>query len=218
MRQSAKLVSCTKEPEKLIMYCARVSNPQNQDSGNTKLISYCIRHGHWSPFEMAHAVIEIKTTRAISPQILRHRSFSFQEFSQRYAKVEDLDNPVDFDMRLAGATNRQSSRPVEWDKMDMDQVEALKAAQNAVRDSRMAYGKLVDSGFAPETARNILPLCTPTTLYMAGNIRSWIHYVQLRTKPDTQLEHREIALKIRCILNEIVPVTMEAVDRLQDKG
>jgi thymidylate synthase (FAD) len=217
MKQSVSLVSATPDAEKLIMYCARVSNPINQHSEDTKLLTYCIRHGHWSPFEMAHAVFEISTTRAIAAQILRHRSFSFQEFSQRYSVV-DLDNSmIDFDMRLAGSTNRQSSIPVDWNTATQEQRIALQRAQETVYKSCEVYTALIDAGFAAETARNILPLCTPTKLYMAGNMRSWIHYVLLRTKPDTQQEHREIAIRIMAELCKLIPVTMKAVEKYQQE-
>jgi thymidylate synthase (FAD) len=215
MKQSVSLVSATPDAEKLIMYCARVSNPINQHSEDTKLLTYCIRHGHWSPFEMAHAVFEISTTRAIAAQILRHRSFSFQEFSQRYSVVDLTCGTPDFDMRLAGTTNRQSSIPVDWSTASEGQRMVLKQAQEVVQKSCETYANLIEAGFAAETARNILPLCTPTKLYMAGNIRSWIHYVLLRTKPDTQQEHRDIAFRIMAELCKLVPVTMVAVEKYQ---
>lgn len=217
MKPQVELIRWTSNPEHLIMWCARVSNPANQESEDTRLLSYCIRHGHWSPFEMAHAVFEIQTTRAISAQILRHRSFSFQEFSQRYAEVPELECLADFDMRLAGATNRQSSLPVDWRSATQEQKDALKEAQEAVRQATKAYRNLLDAGFANETARNILPLCTPTKIYMAGNIRSWIHYVLLRTKPDTQQEHREIALAVKDELKRLLPITMAAVEKYHAK-
>ena len=217
MKPGVDLIRCTPKAESLIMWCARISNPANQESEDTRLLSYCIRHGHWSPFEMAHAVFEIRTTRAISAQILRHRSFSFQEFSQRYAEVPELEWLSDFDMRLAGATNRQSSLPMDWRTATQEQKDALKEAQDAVVQATKAYRKLLDAGFANETARNILPLCTPTKIYMAGNIRSWIHYVLLRTKPDTQQEHRDIALAIKEQLKHLLPVTMAAVEKYHSK-
>lgn len=205
-----RLVSITPDAEALIGYCARVSSPQNQGKDATRLLRYCIRHGHWSPFEMAHAVMEIQTTRAISAQILRHRSFSFQEFSQRYAEVETP--PRDPDQRLAGATNRQSSLPVDWRYAPLGQLAALNEGQKAVQASWRAYKALLDAGFATETARMVLPLCTPTRLYMAGNIRSWLHYIELRKKSDTQEEHRVIAENIHAILQRTIPTIMSAFD------
>lgn len=207
---SVRLISITPDAEDLIGYCARVSSPQNQGKDATRLLRYCIRHGHWSPFEMAHAVIEIETTRAISAQLLRHRSFSFQEFSQRYAQVHD--KPRDPDQRLAGTTNRQSSLPVDWPNTTLYQQHAVRAAQEAIQASWDAYVSLVDAGFATETARMVLPLCTPTRLYMAGNIRSWLHYIDLRKKSDTQEEHRIIAENIHAILQRAIPTIMSAFD------
>lgn len=207
---SAKLIWITPDAEETIGYCARVSSPHNQGKDASRLLRYCIRHGHWSPFEISSACIEIQTTRAISAQILRHRSFSFQEFSQRYAEV--TDQPLDPEQRLAGATNRQSSLPVDWHKATPDQLSAIRESMDAVRASWSAYKALVDAGFATETARAILPLCTPTRLYMAGTIRSWLHYVDLRKKPDTQEEHRVIAENIHAILKRNLPITMSAFD------
>jgi len=191
-----KLIWITPEAEQVIGYCARVSNPANQDNPDvSRLLSYCIKHGHWSIFEMASMCVEIKTTRAIAPQILRHRSFSFQEFSQRYAEVHDF--PVLGQMRLAGTTNRQSSQPLPERGFDTD---IILDAELAVSRSYWTYNKLIKAGIAAETARMVLPLCCPTTLYMSGTIRSWIHYVQLRTQEETQLEHREIAKSIKACI------------------
>ena len=199
-----KLIWITPEAEQVIGYCARVSNPANQDNPDVAgLLKYCIKHGHWSIFEMASMCVEIKTTRAIAPQILRHRSFSFQEFSQRYAEVHDF--PVLGQMRLAGTTNRQSSQPLPERGFDTD---IILDAELAVSRSYWTYNKLIKAGIAAETARMVLPLCCPTTLYMSGTIRSWIHYVQLRTQEDTQLEHREIAESIKALMAENLPITM----------
>jgi thymidylate synthase (FAD) len=203
-----KLIWITPQAEQVIGYCARVSNPANQDNPDVaRLLSYCIKHGHWSIFEMASMCVEIKTTRAIAPQILRHRSFSFQEFSQRYAQVaEFIETP---DMRLAGTTNRQSSIPMKsFYELPDNQKKAINQATMAIMHARNAYDRLIDSGIAAETARMVLPLCCPTTLYMSGTIRSWIHYVQLRTQDDTQLEHREIADSIKALMAEHLPITM----------
>ena len=202
-----KLIWITPEAEQVIGYCARVSNPANQDNPDVaRLLSYCIKHSHWSIFEMASMCVEIKTTRAIAPQILRHRSFSFQEFSQRYAEVHDF--PVLGQMRLAGTTNRQSSQPLPEHGFDTD---IILDAELAVSRSYWTYNKLIKAGIAAETARMVLPLCCPTTLYMSGTIRSWIHYVQLRTQEDTQLEHREIADSIKALMAEHLPITMGVI-------
>ncbi len=204
-----KLIWITPEAEQVIGYCARVSNPANQDNPMVAgLLKYCIKHGHWSIFEMASMCVEIKTTRAIAPQILRHRSFSFQEFSQRYAVVEDrIEMPQ---MRLAGTTNRQSSMPLP-DDLTKNQQDALNDARLMLIEHQVIYTNLIKAGIAAETARMVLPLCTPTTMYMSGTIRSWIHYVQLRTQEDTQLEHREIAESIKALMAEHLPITMGVI-------
>ena len=159
---------------------------------------------------MASMCVEIKTTRAIAAQILRHRSFSFQEFSQRYATVEkDIEVP---EMRLAGAHNRQSSLPLpKVEELTKEQQDALYLVGSAIEFATDVYRDLIKHGIAAETARMVLPLCTPTTMYMSGTIRSWIHYVQLRTGADTQLEHRNIAQSIQNLMLEHLPITMEAL-------
>jgi len=206
-----KLIWITPEAEQVIGYCARVSNPANQDNPDVaRLLSYCINHGHWSIFEMASMCVEIKTTRAIAPQILRHRSFSFQEFSQRYAEVHDY--PILGEMRLAGTTNRQSSQPLpERAELDPDMQGVILDAELSVSRGYWTYNNLIKAGIAAETARMVLPLCCPTTLYMSGTIRSWIHYMQLRTQEDTQLEHREIADSIKALMAEHLPITMGVI-------
>lgn len=206
---SVRLVSITPDAEQLIGYCARVSSPQNQGKDAARLLRYCVKHGHWSPFEMAHMVVEIETTRAISAQIIRHRSFSFQEFSQRYASVQT--EPVPPEQRLAGATNRQSSIAVDPCGWSPEQMDAICLAEKAISEAWKAYKRLESVGIATETARNVLPLCTPTRLYMAGNIRSWLHYCQLRCAEDTQTEHRQIATAIMAILADNLPVVSSAV-------
>jgi len=206
-----KLVWITPDAESVIGYCARVSNPANQDNPDvTRLLRYCVSHGHWSIFEMASMCIEVKTTRAIAAQLLRHRSFSFQEFSQRYATVvEDIEVP---EMRLAGAHNRQSSLPLpKIEELTKEQQDALYLVGCAIEFSTDTYRDLIAHGMSAETARMVLPLCTPTTMYMSGSIRSWIHYVQLRTRPDTQLEHRDIAQSVQNIMLEHLPITMAAL-------
>jgi thymidylate synthase (FAD) len=207
-----KLVSITKpeiegltSAEELISYCARVSNPSNQTNTETapKLLAYLIKHKHWSPFEMASATIEIKTSRAIAAQILRHRSFSFQEFSQRYSTATELE---DIEWRLQGKTNRQ----VGDQEVDLSEVPAqlVKEAQNKCLET---YDYLIGIGVAKECARMVLPLNTSTTIYMSGTIRSWIHYVDIRAKEDTQKEHREIAYEIKDILKNHFPNIAEAL-------
>ena len=206
-----KLVWITPDAEKVIGYCARVSNPANQDNPDvTRLLRYCVSHGHWSIFEMASMCIEVKTTRAIAAQLLRHRSFSFQEFSQRYATVvEDIEVP---EMRLAGAHNRQSSLPLpKIEELTKEQQDALYLVGSSIEFATDVYRDLIAHGMSAETARMVLPMCTPTTMYMSGTIRSWIHYVQLRTRQDTQLEHRDIAQSVQNIMLEHLPITMEAL-------
>jgi thymidylate synthase (FAD) len=195
-----------KTAEDLISYCARVSNPSNQMNVETssKLIAYLIKHKHWSPFEMASMTVEIKTSRAIAAQILRHRSFSFQEFSQRYSTATELE---DIEWRMQGKTNRQ----VGDEKVDLD-INTLTKIHYLQTKSKELYNELVDSGIAKECARMVLPLNTSTTIYMNGTIRSWIHYLDIRCKDDTQKEHREIALKIKDIFVKNFPNVSYALD------
>ena len=195
-----------KSPEDLIVYCARVSNPSNQLNSQTapKLIQYLIKHKHWSPFEMAGMCVEIKTSRAIAAQILRHRSFSFQEFSQRYAEATSLE-PIQW--RMQGATNRQ----VGDEPADLAE-DALQAIQDLNETALEVYGLLTEQGVAKECARMILPLTTQTTLYMQGSIRSWIHYILVRATQETQKEHRDIALAIKKILKQHFPDVCKALD------
>jgi len=213
---SVRLIWITPDAEKLIAYCARVSS-SNQDNPNIKgLLKYCIREGHWSIFEMCNICIEINTTRAISAQILRHRSFSFQEWSQRYAKVEDInakswtseDKPDYFDLRRQDLKNRQNS-------IDDITEETKKKLYNSIRmtlvDIDKCYNSLLNDGVAKECARMILPMCSPTKMYINGSIRSYIHYLKVRTDPSTQKEHREIALQIKEILRKELPIIHEAV-------
>ena len=203
---SCKLIWITPDSEKLIAYCARVSS-SNQDNPNIKgLLKYCIREGHWSIFEQANMCIEINTTRAISAQILRHRSFSFQEFSQRYSKVES--KPDYFDLRRQDLKNRQNS-------IDDISEETKKKLNNSVRMTLLeidrCYQNLLDNGVAKECARMILPMNSPTKLYMNGNIRSWIHYLKIRCGNGTQKEHMEIANKIKDIFKKELSIIYEAV-------
>ena len=191
-------------PEELIVYIARVSNPSNQMNMETapKLINYLIKHKHWSPFEFVDVTFEIITRRSIAAQILRHKSFSFQEFSQRYSTATDIQ-PVE--LRKQGKTNRQSSEEPIPDFMLERDVEQHFA------NSKMLYEKLIKQGVSRETARDVLPLSTETTMYMKGSVRSWIHYLELRCSPDTQKEHRIIADAIKSIFVNQFPNISEAL-------
>lgn len=206
---AVSLVSITPEAEKLIAYCARVSNPQNQDNPDSvKLIRYLIKHHHWSPFEMAHLVLEINTTRAIAAQILRHRSFSFQEFSQRYADVTQLNFARAPHLRRQDTSNRQNS----IDDLSAEQTQLYYRRINLLFSAAEdLYREMVSSGVAKECAREVLPLATPTRLYMAGSIRSWLHYIDLRQSNGTQLEHRQITLACKEVLKEHLPTVTEAM-------
>jgi len=203
-----KLVWITPEAEKNIMYCARVSS-NNQDSSNTRLLNYCINHGHWSIFEMANMCIEITTTRAISPQILRHRSFSFQEFSQRYAACPGLTPTTP---RRQDTKNRQNS----FEDLDVDTLTWWDCVEHDLHKYALdKYREALDKGIAKESARFLLPGAAETKLYMNGTIRSWLHYLQLRTHESTQLEHREIAQEIELILAEHLPIVYNAYKDLK---
>jgi len=200
------LVHCTPDAENLIVRMARVSNPSNQNNQKTasKLLGYLIKHSHWSPFEMASMCVQIETERDIAAQILRHRSFSFQEFSTRYAKTDIADAPY---QRLQDHKNRQNS----IDGLDSElQSYWAERTSNLIGQSFTIYEKMLEEGIAKETARRILPLCTPTTLYMHGTLRSWIHYIQLRSANGTQIEHQEIALACRQIFIEQFPFIAQA--------
>ena len=197
------LVTSTDKAEELIAYCARVSNPNNQDNPeSSRLIRYLIKHNHWSPFELAHVVMEIETTRAISAQILRHRSFSFQEFSQRYAATDLLPSAQPPELRRQDTKNRQNS----IDDLDPGLVEEYQRVIAAhYRGAEDLYKTLLNAGVAKECAREVLPLGTPTRIYMSGTVRSWLHYIDLRRANGTQKEHREIALEAESILRGVVP-------------
>ncbi len=197
---TAKLIWVTPDAEKLIGKIARVSNPANEDNPDSeKLLRYLIKHRHWSPFEMASMCIEIQTTRAIAPQILRHRSFSFQEFSQRYAEVTDIHTPQ---LRRQDSKNRQNSIS-DLRQADIDQWNLL--TEEHFKHSMELYKALLDKGVAKECARSVLPLNTGTRMYMSGTIRSWLHYVDLRSANGTQLEHQKIALDVLSILQRELP-------------
>ena len=207
---TVKLVSITPDAEKTIAYCARVSNPNNQDTNEyAKLLRYCIQHGHWSIFEMANMVLEINTTRGIAAQILRHRSFSFQEFSQRYADATHLGETISVpDLRTQDPKNRQNS---------IDDLNEYKDTiyKSQIRElfakSKHLYDLMIKDGVAKECARFILPLATPTRMYMNGTIRSWIHYINLREGNGTQKEHMDVANMCKDIFIEQLPVVSEAL-------
>lgn len=200
-----KLISVSPNAEELMLYCARVSNPANQDSTNTKLLNYCISHGHWSVFETASMTIEIETSRAISAQILRHRSFNFQEFSQRYAEVQGCET---YKARSQDEKNRQNSN----DDLSVEDQTWFEVAQKKIqKEARDLYDEAIRRGIAKECARFLLPMSSSTRLYMTGNIRSWIHYIALRSANGTQLEHMEIANSIKEVFKQQLPVTSEAL-------
>ena len=200
---NAKLIWITPDTEKLIGKIARVSNPSNEDNPNVdKLLRYLIKHKHWSPFEMASMCVEIQTTRAISAQVLRHRSFSFQEFSQRYAIPTDTFATVLPDLRRQDTTNRQNSiddLPEETREYYAQRID------DHFREGVNLYESLLHSNVAKECARSVLPLNTVTRLYMSGTIRSWLHYVDLRGDNGTQKEHMSIARSVREILDTELP-------------
>lgn len=206
---TVSFVSVTPKAEELIAYCARVSNPDNQDNPDSeKLIRYLIKHNHWSPFELAHVVLEINTTRSIAAQILRHRSFSFQEFSQRYADVSLMSFATAPALRRQDSKNRQNS----IDDLDEELITDYQTKAQVLFDqSRLLYEELLSAGVAKECAREVLPLATPTRLYMAGSVRSWLHYIELRSANGTQLEHRQIALQAKQILSEVLPNVSQAI-------
>ena len=205
----AKLIWITKDAEQLIAKIARVSNPANEDNPNTdKLLKYLIKHKHWSPFEMASMCVEIHTTRAISAQILRHRSFSFQEFSQRYAIPTDTFATVLPDLRRQDDKNRQNSiddLPEQTSEYYKERID------EHFRESVKLYESLLHSGVAKECARAVLPLNTVTRLYMSGTIRSWLHYIDLRGDNGTQREHMTIARAIGNILADELPAVARAM-------
>ena len=200
---TVKLVSISPDAEKTMAYIARVSNPNNQDNEKfAGLLRYCIQHNHWSVFEQSSMTLEIETTRAIAAQILRHRSFSFQEFSQRYSQAQVLEK---LELRKQAAKNRQSST-------DEYQNSTLQAkVREHVAKGISLYNNLIEDGVAKESARMILPLTVETTMYMKGSIRSWAHYIDLRIEENTQKEHREIAEACKEIFKENLPTVSEAL-------
>ena len=208
------LVTVTPDAEKTIGYIARVSNPNNQDNPKVAgLLKYCIEHGHWSIFEQAHMTLQIETTRGIAAQILRHRSFTFQEFSQRYADTNLLDSPVIPELRRQDTKNRQNS---------IDDIPETERAflQGRIKqyfdEGQALYNDLLSSGIAKECARFVLPLATPTRIYMSGSVRSWMHYIQLRTANGTQKEHMDIANLCRDHFICNFPIISKALDWCPD--
>ena len=206
-----KLISVTPDAEKHMAYCARVSNPSNQENDNfSGLLKYCIKHQHWSIFEQATMTLEINTTRGIAAQILRHRSFTYQEFSQRYADSSLLGKTIPLpELRRQDTKNRQNS----IDDLDPFEVQILEKQMQTLFDSSMAlYKQMLDRGVAKECARFVLPLATPTRLYMTGSVRSWIHYIDLRSGHGTQKEHMDIALGANKVFCEQFPAVAEAME------
>ena len=208
MIHSASLVHATEKGDDLISYMARVSNPANQNKPSPKLIKYLIKHKHWSPFEMVNMCVEINTTRSIAAQILRHRSFSFQEFSQRYSNVEDLGEPSIPNLRRQDTTNRQNSID---DIGENCKIEWYKEIDKLHNQSRKLYKSMLDAGIAKECAREVLTLSSPSRLYMNGTLRSWVHYINLRTDESTQKEHRLIASACKEQFKLQFPLTFEAI-------
>ena len=208
--QHVKLVTVTPDAESQMAYIARVSNPQNQDNENfSGLLKYCVKHGHWSVFEQAYMTLEINTTRGIAAQILRHRSFTFQEFSQRYADVGLLDSGIPVpDLRRQDIANRQNSID---DMAEKQQDQLRKQIARHFRNAENLYKKLLKEGVAKECARFVLPLATPTRIYMTGSARSWIHYINLRSGHGTQKEHTQIADECKAIFVQEFPVCSEAL-------
>ena len=207
---NVKLITVTPEAEKQMGYVARVSNPNNQDNPNVSgLLGYCIKHQHWSVFEQAHMTLEIETTRGIAAQILRHRSFTYQEFSQRYANTNMLGKIDVPDLRSQDSKNRQNSIddiPQEQKKVLQGQIERYFA------EGLDLYNELIREGVAKECARFVLPLATPTRIYMTGSVRSWIHYIELRSAHGTQKEHMDIAEECRKIFIECFPIVSTAMN------
>ena len=207
--KKVNLISVTPDAEKHIAYVARVSNPKNQKNENfAGLLKYCIKHGHWSIFEQSFMTLEIETTRGIAAQILRHRSFTYQEFSQRYADSNLLGEIELPELRRQDTKNRQNS----IDDLDPEVVEKLNKQMNTLFSSALSlYNQMLEKGIAKECARFVLPLATPTKLYMTGSVRSWIHYIELRSGHGTQKEHMDIANECKRIFSEQFPVVSKAL-------
>ena len=206
VEKPVKLISITPDSENLIAYCARVSSNQQDNPSISNLLRYCIKHKHWSIFETAYLTVEINTSRAISAQILRHRSFTFQEFSQRYAEVPDF---VSYEARRQDKKNRQAS----IDDMSIEDRHWFSVAQDRVQTlTASLYLDALDKGIAKEQARFLLPMSSKTKIYMTGNIRSWIHYLELRTGIETQKEHRDLARQVKEIFKEELPIISGALE------
>jgi len=208
---SVKLISVTPDAEKTMAYVARVSNPSNQDNENyAGLLRYCIKHNHWSVFEQSHMTLEIETNRGIAAQILRHRSFTFQEFSQRYADANLLANDIPVpDLRRQDEKNRQNSTDDLGDYVKL--ILQTEIQEHFIRANNL-YKRLLEAGVAKECARFVLPLATPTRIYMTGSCRSWLHYIDLRSAHGTQKEHMVIAEQCREIFKEQFPAVAEAME------
>ena len=207
---NVKCITVTPDAEETMGYVARVSNPKNQENPNVAgLLSYCIKHGHWSVFEQAHMTVEINTTRGLAAQILRHRSFTFQEFSQRYADSSLLADKIPlFELRRQDEKNRQNSiDDIDPFLIQKYEVKVEKHFQKAMK----IYQEMLKDGIAKECARFVLPLATPTRLYMTGSIRSWIHYIDLRSAHGTQKEHTQVVNEIRSIFIDKFPIVSQAL-------
>ena len=207
---SVSLISITPDAEKTMAFIARVSNPSNQENEKySGLLKYCIKHNHWSVFEQSTMTLQIETTRAIAAQILRHRSFTFQEFSQRYAESHELGNIELPDLRRQDTKNRQNSiddvDPFVKQKLEAQMITLFSSAQSL-------YNQMIEEGIAKECARMVLPLCTPTRIYMTGSARSWIHYIELRSANGTQKEHMDIANACKSIFIDTFPTIAEALE------
>ena len=207
---TVELISITPDAEKTMAYIARVSNPDNQENEKyAGLLKYCIKHGHWSVFEQSHMTVEIETTRGLAAQILRHRSFTYQEFSQRYADVSHIREDIPLpELRSQDEKNRQNS----IDDVDPAIVEKYNKKMRAQFDASIdLYKSMLHDGIAKECARFVLPLSTPTRLYMTGSVRSWIHYINLRSAHGTQKEHIDVVEEVRKIFKEQFPTVAEAL-------
>ena len=208
---SVKLISVTPDAEKMMAYVARVSNPNNQENPNyAKLLGYCIKHNHWSVFEQAFMTLELETTRGVAAQVLRHRSFTYQEFSQRYADSSMLADQIPmFDLRRQDTKNRQNS---------IDDIDPFVKQEFEIKirrhfdEAMVLYQSMLDAGVAKECSRFVLPLATPTKIYMSGSCRSWIHYINLRTANGTQKEHMDLAEGCKKVFIEQFPTCAEALE------
>ena len=209
--QQVKLITVTPKAEETMGYVARVSNPKNQDNPNVAgLLKYCIKHGHWSVFEQAHMTVEIETTRGLAAQILRHRSFTYQEFSQRYADSSLLADEIPLpELRRQDLKNRQNST----DDLDQRKVNHYnRKMQQHFKQGMRLYQNMLKDGVAKECARFVLPLATPTRIYMTGSVRSWVHYIDLRSAHGTQKEHMDLVENVRKIFVEEFPIVSEALE------